>query len=135
MAPSQYNKGFIVTVSQNPAEAVWGHLMEALEKQGIPPFATIDHAANAQHAGLELPFTRVAIFGSALTGTPLMVKAPDIAIDLPLRIMVRADGSDTVLLYEDPVWLAARHGLEHDDALIQRMAALLKDLTQNAARA
>jgi uncharacterized protein (DUF302 family) len=88
-------------------ETTLQRLRDALTERGITPFGEIDHARNAREAGLDMPPTVVLIFGNARAGTPLMVKAPDIALELPLRVLVR-EGPDgvAVLVYRDPARLA-----------------------------
>jgi hypothetical protein len=65
---------------------VAGHL-----DKGVTIFARIDHAEAARNAGLAMPPTQVLIYGNAKGGTPLMLGAPSIALDLPLRVLVRDD--------------------------------------------
>jgi uncharacterized protein (DUF302 family) len=89
--------------------------MDRLEAEvrakGMTVFARIDHAAGASAAGLSLRPTEVLIFGNAKAGTPLMQSVQTAAIDLPLKALVWQDGSgDTWLSYNDPAWLAQRHG-------------------------
>jgi uncharacterized protein (DUF302 family) len=66
---------------------------------------------------LSLRETKLVIFGSPRGGTPAMVAAPTIALDLPLKVLVWADGGGTVwMTYLDAAWLAARHGLDLERA-------------------
>ena len=89
-------------------------LRTLVAEHGLTLFAEVDHAANAREAGLEMPPSRVLIFGNARAGTPLMLAAPDIALELPLRVLVRADPEGgTALVYLDPARLAAAFGVEH----------------------
>jgi uncharacterized protein (DUF302 family) len=75
-------------------------------------FARIDHAAGAAEAGLPLRPTELLIFGNAKAGTPLMQANQAIGIDLPLKALVFEDAAGKVWLsYNDPRWLAHRHGL------------------------
>jgi uncharacterized protein (DUF302 family) len=94
-------------------ETTLQRLRAALAERGITLFAEIDHARNARDEGLEMPPTVVLIFGNAKAGTPLMLKAPDIALELPLRVLVREqpDGV-TVLAYHDPARLAEAFHVE-----------------------
>ncbi len=94
-------------------ETVLQRLHDIIRERGLTLFAEIDHARNAHEAGLEMPNARVVIFGNAKAGTPLMLAAPDIALELPLRILVREqpDGS-TVLVHHDPARLAAAFGVD-----------------------
>jgi uncharacterized protein (DUF302 family) len=84
----------------------------AVKAKGMTVFARIDHAAGAAAVGLPLRPTEVLIFGNAKAGTPLMQSVQTIGIDLPLKALVWQDASgDTWLSYNDPDWLAQRHGL------------------------
>ena len=86
-----------------------------VKAKGMMVFARIDHAAGAAAVGLSLQPTEVLIFGNAKGGTPLMQSAQTIGIDLPLKALVWQDDSGkTWLSYNDPAWLAKRHGLSGD---------------------
>jgi uncharacterized protein (DUF302 family) len=74
-------------------------------------FAVIDQSAEARQAGLALRETTLVIFGSPAGGTPVMDAAPLAALDLPLKVLVWADGEQTKVSYYDPGALAARHRL------------------------
>jgi len=87
-------------------------LETGVKAKGMTVFARIDHAAGAMAAGLSLRPTEVLIFGNAKAGTPLMHSVQTVGIDLPLKALVWQDASgDTWLSYNDPAWLAQRHGL------------------------
>jgi uncharacterized protein (DUF302 family) len=62
---------------------------KSIEAAGLTIFARIDHAAGARSAGLSMPPTVVLIYGAAKGGTPLMLAAPDVALDLPLKVLLR----------------------------------------------
>jgi uncharacterized protein (DUF302 family) len=92
-------------------------LKAAVEAKGMTVFARIDHAAGANAVGLSLAPTEVLIFGNAKAGTPLMQSVQTIGLDLPLKALVWQDPSgDTWLTYNDPDWLAKRHGLGGETA-------------------
>jgi len=74
-------------------------------------FAIIDQSTEAREAGLKLRDTALVIFGNPAAGTPVMAAAPLAALDLPLKILIWADGSRTNVTYYTPAALAARHGL------------------------
>ena len=89
-------------------------LEAAVKAKGMTVFARIDHAAGAAEAGLPLRPTAVLIFGNAKAGTPLMQSVQTVGIDLPLKALIWQDTSgDTWLSYNDPAWLAQRHGDLH----------------------
>jgi uncharacterized protein (DUF302 family) len=87
-------------------------LEAGIKAKGMTVFARIDHAAGAAAAGLPLRPTELLIFGNAKAGTPLMQANQAIGIDLPLKALVYEDAAGKVWLsYNDPRWLAHRHGL------------------------
>jgi len=96
-------------------------LQAAFAEKGLQVFAVVDHSGEAEKVGLKMPPTKVVIFGSPKAGTPLMVAAPSLAIDLPLKALVAesADGKVWVT-YNSPEYLQSRHGVPAD---------LLKNLT------
>jgi len=118
-----------------------GDTMDRLEAEvkarGMTVFARIDHAAGATAAGLSLRPTEVLIFGNAKGGTPLMQSVQTIGIDLPLKALVWQDASGvTWLSYNDPAWLAQRHGLASETAMaIGNLSAALAAVTKTAISA
>jgi len=97
-------------------------LSAALAARGMKEFAVIDHSGEAEAAGLELRDTKLVIFGSPHAGTPVMVAAPLAALDLPLKVLVWADGNQTKVSYTAPAACAARYGL--GDELAARLAGI-----------
>ena len=78
-----------------------------------------------------MPLTKVLIFGNPKAGTPLMLAAPSVAIDLPLKLLVREDDAGAVWIsYTPPHALLARHGL---DAQFAANLAAVAGLAQAAA--
>ena len=112
----------ITKVSPRSVADTVARLSTIVAARGMKQFAVIDHSGEAQHAGLELRDTKLVIFGSPQAGTPLMVAAPLVALDLPLRVLVWADGHRTQVSYTAPTTLAARYGLSQD--LRDRLAGI-----------
>jgi uncharacterized protein (DUF302 family) len=106
-----------------------------IKARGMTLFARIDHAAGAAEVGLSLRPTEVLIFGNAKGGTPLMQSNQTIGIDLPLKVLVWQDASGkTWISYNDPSWLAKRHGLGTEvDPTVKAMAAALGAIAGKAA--
>jgi len=77
-------------------------------------FDVIDHSGEAARSGLDLRDTKLVIFGSPQAGTPVMVAQPLAALDLPLKVLVWADGDQTKVSYTAPAALAARYGLSDE---------------------
>ena len=112
-------------------------LEAAVKAKGMTVFARIDHAAGATAAGLSLRPTEVLIFGNARGGTPLMNSVQTIGLDLPLKALVWQDASgDTWLSYNDPAWLAKRHGVGAEaEAAVNNMTAALSAVAKAATAA
>src|SRR5689334_6449611 len=88
------------------------HLRASLEAKGFTIFAAIDHRAAAQSVGLDMPPTTVLIYGNPKGGTPLMLAAPDFALELPLRVLVReGEHRKVYVTYNAAASLEGRHGL------------------------
>jgi len=119
--------------SHGPKETM-DRLEDAVKAKGLTVFARIDHAAGAAEVGLSLRPTDLLIFGNAKGGTPLMQSDQTVGIDLPLKALVWQDASgDTWLSYDDPSWIAKRHGLGHEvDAALNAMSAVLDGIARTA---
>jgi uncharacterized protein (DUF302 family) len=104
--------------------------------KGMIAFAHIDHAAGAAAVGLSLRPTELLIFGNARGGTPLMELAQTAGIDLPLKVLVWQDASGiTWLSYNDPTWIAKRHGLHSEvGATVRVLNAALNQMARSAAK-
>ena len=125
----------LITLRSNygPKETI-DRLETEAKAKGLTVFARIDHAAGATNVGLSLRSTELLIFGNAKGGTPLMQSVQTIGIDLPLKALVWQDASgDTWLSYNDPNWIAKRHGLGQEaDATVKAMAAALDGMAKTA---
>jgi uncharacterized protein (DUF302 family) len=126
--------GLITLRSNNDPKTTTDRLESAVKTKGLTVFARIDHAAGANEVGLPLAPTELLIFGNARGGTPLMQAAQTIGIDLPLKALVWQDAAGTTWLsYNDPAWLAQRHGLGHTvDAAVAALGAVLDALATTA---
>jgi uncharacterized protein (DUF302 family) len=129
--------GLISLKSSNGPEDTMNRFEAEARAKGLTVFAHVDHAAGAAAAGLLLLPTDLLIFGSAQAGTPLMQASQTIGVDLPLKVLVWQDATgQTWLSYNDPAWLAARHGLgAAADATVVAMAGLLQSLAAAATSA
>jgi uncharacterized protein (DUF302 family) len=90
-------------------------LIAIFAEKGLQVFAVVDHSGEAEKVGMKMRPTKVVIFGSPKAGTPLMVAAPTLAIDLPLKALVAEDESGKVWVwYNSPEYLQERHGVPAD---------------------
>jgi uncharacterized protein (DUF302 family) len=127
-------EGLTVVASSYPPKETMDRFAAAATAKGMTVFARIDHAAGAAAVGLALRATELLIFGNAKGGTPLMQAEQTIGIDLPLKALVYQDAAGAVwLAYNDPAWLAHRHGLGPEVAqTIKAMTAALAALAASA---
>jgi uncharacterized protein (DUF302 family) len=104
--------GLIQIASRFSFEETVRRLQAAFVEKGLQVFAVIDHSGEAEKVGLKMPSTKVLLFGSPKAGTALMVAAPSLAIDLPLKALVAEEAERKVTVsYNDPEYLRERHGL------------------------
>jgi uncharacterized protein (DUF302 family) len=129
--------GLIVVQSSHGSVETMDRLVAEIKAKGLTVFARIDHASGAKEVGLPLRPTELVIFGNAKGGTPLMQSNQEIGIDLPLKALVWQDATDnTWISYNDPAWLAKRHGLGQEvEAPVKAMTAMLSAVTRAAAAA
>lgn len=100
-----------IKVSSRTVAATVSRLTSILSAKGMKVFAVIDQSEEARGAGLELRDTTLVIFGNPAAGTPVMHAAPLSALDLPLKVLIWADGTQTNVTYYSPAAIAARYGL------------------------
>ncbi len=122
-------KGVINNLSNHSVEQTVKKLKNILQSKGVTLFALVDHSGEAKKAGMKMRPTKLLIFGSPKAGTPLMLAAPSVAIDLPLKILVWEDGQGKVWVsYNSPEYLKERHGLPQEMlqniAVVEILAAL-----------
>ncbi len=103
--------GMVIVESCHDPEQTTRRLIAAIEIRGMTVMSRIDHAAAASNVGLDLRPTEVLMFGNPRGGTPVMQETQTAGIDLPLKALVWQDAaSRTWVGYNDPHWIAARHG-------------------------
>ena len=113
--------GLVQVASHYSVDETVKRLQGAFVEKGLQVFAVIDHSGEAEKVGLKMRPTKVLIFGSPKGGTPLMVAAPSVAIDLPLKALVAEDAEGKVsVTYNDPEYLRERHGVPEE--LIKNLA-------------
>ena len=109
---SQSTEGVVTKPCPRPVDETVSRLTRLVQDKGLVLFSVIDHSGEARKAGLQMPDTKLVIFGSPATGTPVMLAAPLAALDLPLKILVWADASGAASVsYSSPAYLAATHHL------------------------
>jgi uncharacterized protein (DUF302 family) len=129
--------GLVTLPSNYPVPDTIDRLRDAVTAAGLQVFARVDHAAGARAAGLELRPTELLMFGNARGGTLLMQDKQVTGIDLPLKALAWTDkDGQTWLSYNDPGWIAERHGLgESSAAAVQTLRGAIANLAGAASGA
>ena len=124
-------KGIIDKPSNHSVDQTVANLKDILHSKGIKLFALVDHSGEAEKVGIKMRPTKLLIFGSPKAGTPLMLAAPSVAIDLPLKILVWQDDQGKVWVsFNSSEYLKERHGLPQD--LLQNIS-VVETLAMKAA--
>jgi uncharacterized protein (DUF302 family) len=119
--PANRDRGIIDTPSNHSVDETVEKLKRTLQAKGVTIFAIVDHSGEAEKVGLKMRPTKLVIFGSPKAGTPVMLAAPSVAIDLPLKILIWEDRDGKVWVsYNSPTYLQERHGLPKE--LLQNIA-------------
>jgi uncharacterized protein (DUF302 family)/uncharacterized membrane protein YidH (DUF202 family) len=122
MAPTA-DKGIIAITSNHSVDQTMNRFNDILQAKGVTLFALVDHSGEAEKVGMKMHPTKLLIFGNPAGGTPVMLAAPSIAIDLPLKVLISEDAQGKVWVsYNAPVYLQGRHGIPQD--LLQNLAVV-----------
>jgi uncharacterized protein (DUF302 family) len=122
-APDPGRAGTVTKTSPRTVGDTVARLLDLLASKGQKVFIVIDQRAEAHAVGLELRETTLVVFGNPRAGTGVMDAAPLVALDLPLKVVVWADGAGvTQVSYTDPAFIAARHDLS--DSVVAPLGAI-----------
>jgi len=114
MAASE-NTGIVNKSGAHTVDQTVDKLKNILQTNGVTLIALVDHSGEAEKVGMKMRPTKLPIFGRPKAGTPLMLAAPSIVIDLTLKMLVWEDSNGKVWLsYNSPAYLAERHGLPEE---------------------
>jgi len=131
----QAAEGLVSVKSPHGVSATADRFEAAAKARGLNVFLRVDHAAGAKKVGKELRPTELLVFGNPQGGTPLMECAQSAGIDLPLKALVWQDNAGQVWLgYNDPRYLATRHGAGECAPVVQNLTKALAGLAQEATK-
>lgn len=115
--------GLVQVASKYGVDETVKRLEGVLAERGVRVFTVIDHSCEAEKVGMRMRQTKLVVFGNPKGGTPLMVAAPSLAIDLPLKALVAEDKDGKVwVTYNSPEYLQQRHGVPEE--LIKNIAVV-----------
>ncbi len=132
MRDNRQENGIVSVPSRHSVNDTIARLQQMLEAKAVKVFAVVDHSGEAEKAGMQMLNTKLIIFGNPKAGTPLMLAAPTLAIDLPLKILVWEDTDARVWVsYNSPEFLRNRHDLPSELMPTLAAAASLADAIAN----
>lgn len=122
--------GMISIKSAHSVKDTLDRLEAVLKKKGITIFARIKHDAGAKKVGIELRPTELLLFGNPKLGSPMFASQQTAGIDLPMKALVWKDEKGQVwLTYNDPAYIANRHGIMDRAKIVAKMTGALKKFT------
>ena len=118
--------GLITIKSAHSAEETLNRLEQVLKKKGIRIFARISHKENAEGVKLSIRPTELLIFSNPKLGTHFFTSNQTAGIDLPMKAMAWEDEKgQTWLTYNDPAYIAKRHGISDRAEIVGKMRGAL----------
>jgi len=128
------DNGIITKVSQQSFENTYAKLRSIIDNNpNLKILMELDHQANAANVDLELPPTRIVMFGNPRLGTPLMIGGDYTGLDLPQKILVCERNGQVTLSYNDPSYLKNRHAISGKDEVLQKVTGALDKITSAAS--
>lgn len=108
-------------------------LMHAVADHGLVLFGEFDHARAAQNVNLKMPPTTVLVFGNPKGGTPLMLAHPELALDLPFRVLISQQADGRTLVSYHPAETLQRYGLDAADIqALKKLEQLVEKVSTKA---
>ncbi|AXY03537.1 DUF302 domain-containing protein [Vibrio alfacsensis] len=132
---TQAEESVVRVGSQHSVQDTADKFVDIAQEKGLNVFARVNHQANAAKVDMALRPTEVIVFGNPKVGTPLMVCAQEVAIDLPQKVLVYEDAEGkTWLAYNDPSYLKERHDINGCDEILNKVSGVLGTLVKSAAQ-
>lgn len=133
-ALAQADDGLVKKLSARGVQTTMDSLENLIRNKGLTVFARVDHAAGAAKVGEDMLPTQLLIFGNPAIGTQLISSQRTVGIDLPIKVLIWEEPDGRIwIAYNDPAYLAERHGIEDRDEVLQKMAGAVKGLVSAAA--
>ena len=133
--PARAQDGVVTKQAHGEFRQAVQTLVKGIEAKNLTLFATINHSAGAEDAGLSLRPTTLLVFGSPKAGTPLMQQNQLLGLELPLKLLIWQNEAGKVMVsYTQPAWTVQRFGLDPAKQPIPAMAATLASLAELAAK-
>ena len=126
-------EGLVTKRSPYSVDRTLDRLASVVKEKGITVFARVSHSEGAADVGMELRPTELLIFGNPKVGTHFFTSRQTAGLDLPMKALAWTDAEGRVwLAYNDPAYIAARHGIGDRSAVVKKMTRALDALTDRA---
>jgi len=127
-------EGLKVISSSHDVATTMDRLEKIVTGAGFKVIARVNHGKAARGVDISLRPVELLIFGKPRAGSLLMQSQPSVAIDLPMKFLVWEDAGGKVNIgWNDPAWIAARHGIADRDKLVNKMTEALRKLATRGA--
>ncbi len=131
---AQADDGLVKKLSARSVQSTMDSLENLVRNKGLTVFVRIDHAAGAAEVGEEMLPTQLLMFGNPAIGTNLMTSQRTVGVDLPIKVLIWEEPDGKVwIAYNDPAYLAKRHGIDDRDAVLDKMGRAVNGLVSAAA--
>ena len=113
----------ILITSDFPMDDSISKIKHAFKEHSLKIFAEVDHSSEAEKVDLPLNRTLVLIFGNPKAGTLLMQDNIEVALDLPLKVLLFEKDNKCFICYENPSESLQKYNLQNHD-IINKMDAI-----------
>lgn len=133
LVQAENDNGLISKKSHYSVTETLDRLEGALRKKGFTIVLRWSHDAGARKAGMALRPTELLLFGNPKVGTHFFTSQQTAGIDLPMKMLAWEDEQSQVWLdYNDPAYIARRHGITDRDKVVAKMSKALDNFSRMA---
>jgi len=127
--------GMVTKKSPYSVSETLDRLESVVESKGITVVMRWNHGQKANNVDIALRPTELLVFGKPEMGSQIMTSNQTAAIDLPVKALAWEDAEGQVwLTYNDPEYIAKRHGIDDRDKVFGKMAGALDKFTNAALK-
>lgn len=129
--PETATMPFIQKNHSKSVDEVYTSIKSTIEtNENLKIIAEINHSEAAKGVEMEIPQSRLIIFGNPKAGTQLMLQNQVVAIDLPMKMLVYDDNGTTKVIYNNASILMNRYEIMLPE-LEEKINGLLNKISQS----
>lgn len=127
------DNGLITKKSNYSVKETIDKLEAVLKSKGVTVALRWSHSDKAKGVGIELRPTELLIFGNPKLGSNMFTSKQTAGIDFPMKALAWEDEKGQVwYTYNDPAYLAKRHGITDRDKVLAKMTKALANFSKAA---